>query len=80
MKKVNSNLKVNKRNYEIVQSLDGEYWRIERKHTAPYSDKDPHIVWGNSANADAYDEEYVKELFQAWDGTVDEDGDMVSDF
>ena len=80
MKKINGKLKVNKRNYEVVQSIDGEYWRIERKYNAPYSAKDPSIVWGDSANADAYNEEYVKDLFSAWDGTVDEEGDLLTDF
>ena len=61
---------VNKNDYEVYQHIDN-YFSICKKNT-----HGGEVVYGgDAANQDDYNEAYMTEVFEEWDGTLYYEGD-----
>ena len=61
--------KVNKKNYHVHQFISGYYGICEQSSGGDC------VFGGDSANEDDYNEDYINEVYQQWDGTLIYTGD-----
>ena len=61
--------KVNKEDYHVHQFISGYYGICEQSSGGGC------VFGGDSANEDDYNEDYINEVYQQWDGTLTYTGD-----
>jgi len=65
MKNFPTPIKFDKNNYEVYSFISGYFGICEKgKHGGNC------VQGGDSANEDDYNEEYINEVFEQWDGTL----------
>jgi len=62
----------NKENFEIFDFMDGYFGICEKGSFGGNC-----IFGGDSACEDHYIEEYINDVFEEWDGEIDDDGYLV---
>lgn len=64
-----STKKVNKKDYQVHRFISGYYGICEKSSGGGC------VFGGDSANEDDYNEDYINEVYQQWDGTLTYTGD-----
>ena len=65
--------KVNKKDYDVLQSLGGYYYIAPIDSNCPTCDT---TVWGGDSGwDDNYDEELANDIYRRWDGILVKEGD-----